>query len=192
MRSYLLLTTLIALSLSCTREPERTRRPRARAPADVAATVTPPGPTTSVAATADAATSGVMAPEAPVAAPPVPQRWTGEADALGDAAQQARAIVVARLDRLGVPTLTAGAAEATAFNATTWTVSRSLKGSLEGEVRLRLSVQTLPAERVEQVPRPGESYVVFVGGGSAGANQIRKLLPGTPENVSQVVALAGR
>lgn len=192
MRSHLLLTSLIALTLSCTREPERTRRPRARAPTPAATPPAAPGATTSDAATSSAVTSGVTAPEAPEAAPTAPQRWPGEADALGDAAQQARAIVVARLDRLGVPTLTAGATETTAFNATTWTVSRSLKGSLEGEVRLRLSVQTLPAERVEQVPRPGESYVVFVGGGSAGANQIRKLLPGTPENVSQVVALAGR
>jgi len=133
-------------------------------------------------------TPGATTPEAPVAAPAVPQRWTGEADALEAAAQEARAIVVARLDRLGAPTL--GAAETSAFNAMTWTVSRSLKGALEGEVTLRLSVQTLPATRVEQVPRPNESYVLFVGGGSLGANQIRKLLPNTPENLARVEPLA--
>jgi len=182
MRSLLLLTTLIAVTLSCTREPERSRRPARRAP-------TPAAAPTAADATA-ASSSSVTAPEAPAAAPAVPQRWTGEADALGEAAQQAGAIVVARLESLGAPTL--GGAETTAFNATTWTVSRSLKGALEGEVRLRLTVQTLPAARVEQVPRPGESFVLFVGGGSAGANQIRKILPGTPENVAQVAALPGR
>ena len=199
MRNHLLLATLVALALSCTREPERTRRPRRPAAATATTTTTTTtavNAATDAGATADDAAGDVVRisntvfHEPPPLPPTVPQHWTGQAESLEASSRQAGAIVVARLEELGVPTL--GAAEVSAFNATRWTVTRSLKGSLSGEVTLQLAVQTLPAERVEQVPRPGESYVLFVGGGSEGATLIRKVLPGTDENIAQVAPLAGR
>ncbi len=178
MRRHLILTALIALTLSCSRTPERSARPRR------ATATTPPAATTPQPATPSATPSAAPTP----AAAAIPQRWTGEADALPDAAQQASAIVVARLVALGAPAV--GAPEVTAFNATRWTVDRALRGALEGGVSLKLRVQTLPADRVEQVPLPGQLYVVIVGGGSSDATEIRKLLPATPENLARIEQLA--
>lgn len=174
MRSHALLAALLTLALGCTREPARSRPPRR------------PAAPTSAAPTA--ATPSVPDREPPPAA--VVQRWTGEGESLAASAGQAATIVVAQLGALGMPT--AGSPEVTTFPASRWTVIRSLKGSLQGEVTLRLSVQTLPVDRVEQVPRPNERYVLFMGEGAEGATQIRKVLPATPANLTQLDALAGR
>lgn len=121
--------------------------------------------------------------------PPVatgPLRWTGDEVAVEDATRQAREILVARLDVLGRGG--PGPPGATVFDATRWTVRTALRGALAdaGQVALDLTVQTFPPEHAERVPRVGELYLVFVGGDSFGAMQIRKLLPNTPENLRRV------
>ncbi len=130
--------------------------------------------------TPTAAPSHAASPPAVLA----PQRWPGEATSLADAAGQASAIVVARLGTLGRPS--AAAMEVTAFDTTRWTVNRTLRGTPQGPLTLALRVQTLPADQVEQVPRPGEDYVLFLAGGSNGVTEIRKIVPATPANVTRV------
>ncbi len=189
MRSHAILATLISLALGCSRTPDRTSQPRR--PTAATSAVTPsaaapeatPHPATPSAPTAEATPAAAPSPAAPPPAVLAPQRWPGDATSLADAAGQASAIVVARLGALGTPS--APTMEVTNFSATRWTVNRALRGTLQGALTLALRVQTLPADRVEQVPRPGEDYVLFLAGGSNGAAEIRKVVPATPANVTR-------
>ena len=204
MRSHLVLATLISLALGCSRTPNRTPQPRrptaapsaatpsAAAPSAAAPEATPtaaaPPPATPTAATPEETPTAAPSHAAPPTAVLAPQRWPGEATSLADAAGQASAIVVARLGALGRPS--AAAMEVTAFDATRWTVNRTLRGTPQGPLTLALRVQTLPADQVEQVPRPGEDYVLFLAGGSNGVTEIRKIVPATPENLTRVEQVA--
>jgi hypothetical protein len=112
-------------------------------------------------------------------------RWPGSGRHILAAARDAQLVVVAKLVELGKDHI--GPPASTSYGPSKIKVMRTLKGKAKEGLSPTFHVVTVPPERAERVPVPGDEYVMFIEIRDGVTPHVLRMMPATKENIESSV-----
>lgn len=117
------------------------------------------------------------------------ERLSGRRISNDDAVKSADGIVVGKIDSLGEAE--PGASGQKYYGHVKVSVLRTIKGRAAGEtLDMSLKVQVVSQRVAEEVPRPGQEYIIFLNRPAPGVANAIKLLAANTRNLDHITSLA--
>lgn len=112
-------------------------------------------------------------------------RWPGSERHILSASRDAQLVVVAKVIDLGRNRM--GPPSSTSYGPSKIEVVNTLKGMPKDGLSPTFEVMTVPPERAEHVPVPGDEYVMFIELREGVAPHVLRMMPVTKENIKATV-----